>query len=203
MTRRSIEKPNRYFTFLRGLRAGGRTNMYGAIPYLASSFGCTREEAFQIVCEWIDSQAVAPVSAAPPAASPVPSRGRERTSREPSLFDAPAVESKRQVTSPKKPRRGKKSPRHRGRLSVHRVRASGHLEWTRRANDTSYQRLTIWHDPRKRPTCTAVHVGSLSHRRGSYAIIHHCRRGGLRSPARRRTNPRPGGALGHRCALRG
>ena len=57
MTPRSRERPNRYFAFLRGLRAGGRSNMFGAIPYLCEAFGCSREDAFTIVCQWIDSQA--------------------------------------------------------------------------------------------------------------------------------------------------
>jgi hypothetical protein len=51
------ERPNRYFTFLRRLRADGRSNMYGAIPYLAAAFGLDRAEAFRIVCEWVDAHA--------------------------------------------------------------------------------------------------------------------------------------------------
>ena len=39
---RTVERPNRYFAFLRRLRAGGRSNMYGAIPYLAAAFGIDR-----------------------------------------------------------------------------------------------------------------------------------------------------------------
>lgn len=57
MPRKPAERPNPYFTFLRRLRAGGRSNMYGAIPYLTAAFGCDRNEAFRIVCEWIDAQA--------------------------------------------------------------------------------------------------------------------------------------------------
>ena len=57
MPRKPAERPNPYFTFLRRLRAGGRSNMYGAIPYLTAAFGCDRDEAFRIVCEWIDAQA--------------------------------------------------------------------------------------------------------------------------------------------------
>jgi hypothetical protein len=34
--------------------------MYGAVPYLASAFALSRDEAFRIVCEWIDLQAAAP-----------------------------------------------------------------------------------------------------------------------------------------------
>lgn len=42
--------------FLRRLRAGGRSNMYGAIPYLINAFGIDRESAFRIVCDWVDQQ---------------------------------------------------------------------------------------------------------------------------------------------------
>lgn len=49
----------RCFTFLRRLRAGGRSNMYGAIPYLAAAFGVDREQAFRIVCEWLDAERAA------------------------------------------------------------------------------------------------------------------------------------------------
>jgi hypothetical protein len=46
-----------YDRFLRQLRAGGRTNMYGAVPYLMKAFGLDRQSAFAIVCEWLDRQA--------------------------------------------------------------------------------------------------------------------------------------------------
>ena len=49
-------RPNRYQTFLKRLRAGGRSNMYGAIPYLMQAFALDRVEAFRIVCEWVDEQ---------------------------------------------------------------------------------------------------------------------------------------------------
>jgi hypothetical protein len=65
--------PNKFFVFLRKLRADGRTNMYGAIPYLMSAFGVNREAAFRIVCEWLDQQAA--------LESPVPSAGQRRLSR--------------------------------------------------------------------------------------------------------------------------
>lgn len=64
----------RFHTFLRRLRAKGRSNMYGAVPYLMRAFGLTREDAFSIVCEWIDAQA-----AEPPASAPVPPRPHQRT----------------------------------------------------------------------------------------------------------------------------
>lgn len=49
-------RPSRYHTFLKRLHAGGRSNMYGAIPYLMRAFGVDREAAFRIVCEWVDEQ---------------------------------------------------------------------------------------------------------------------------------------------------
>jgi hypothetical protein len=51
------ERGNKFFAYLRRLRAGGRTNMYGAVPYLVQAFGIDRERAFQVVCEWLDLQA--------------------------------------------------------------------------------------------------------------------------------------------------
>lgn len=49
-------RPNRFHSFLKRLRAGGRSNMYGAIPYLMHAFALDRETAFRIVCEWVDQQ---------------------------------------------------------------------------------------------------------------------------------------------------
>lgn len=54
--KKRAERPNRYFSYLRRLRAGGRSNMYGAVPYLAAAFGLDRNESFRIICEWIDAQ---------------------------------------------------------------------------------------------------------------------------------------------------
>jgi hypothetical protein len=42
--------------FLRQLRAGGRSNMYGAVPYVMKAFGVDRHTAFALVCEWLDHQ---------------------------------------------------------------------------------------------------------------------------------------------------
>jgi hypothetical protein len=49
-------RPNRFHSFLRRLSTGGRSNMYGAIPYLMQAFALDRETAFRIVCEWVDQQ---------------------------------------------------------------------------------------------------------------------------------------------------
>jgi hypothetical protein len=43
-------------SYLRQLRAGGRTNMYGAVPYLMKAFNLDRESAFAAVCDWLDRQ---------------------------------------------------------------------------------------------------------------------------------------------------
>ena len=50
------DQGNRFFRFLKRMKAGGRTNMYGAVPYLMNAFGLDRNAAFQVVCEWIDRQ---------------------------------------------------------------------------------------------------------------------------------------------------
>ncbi|HYF38406.1 MAG TPA: hypothetical protein VD930_01875 [Gemmatimonadales bacterium] len=42
--------------FLRHLRAGGRSNMYGAVPYVMKTFALDRHTAFTLVCEWMDRQ---------------------------------------------------------------------------------------------------------------------------------------------------
>jgi hypothetical protein len=64
-------RPNRFHSFLRRLSAGGRSNMYGAIPYLMAAFSLDRETAFRVVCEWVDQQ-----QAAQAAGSESPSLGR-------------------------------------------------------------------------------------------------------------------------------
>jgi len=53
-------RPNPYHRFLRRLSTGGRTNMYGAIPYLMQAFTLDRETAFRIVCDWVDQQQAEP-----------------------------------------------------------------------------------------------------------------------------------------------
>jgi hypothetical protein len=68
-------------TFLRRLRAGGRSNMYGAVPYLMNAFAVDREQAFRIICEWLDLEAATASGEGP---SPTPTvartsrRGRSR-----------------------------------------------------------------------------------------------------------------------------
>ena len=48
--------------------------MYGAVPYLMRAFELGRDDAFRIVCEWIDAQEQE--ATAPP---PPPERPRRRT----------------------------------------------------------------------------------------------------------------------------
>jgi hypothetical protein len=70
---------DRFHSFLRRLRAGGRSNMYGAIPYLMRRFDLDRDTAFRVICDWVDAQDVAELaSAATQVTSP---RLAERTPR--------------------------------------------------------------------------------------------------------------------------
>jgi hypothetical protein len=67
----------RIHSFLRRLRAGGRSNMYGAIPYLMRHFALDRDAAFRVICDWVDAQDAAELILA--AKHPSPSRLPERT----------------------------------------------------------------------------------------------------------------------------
>ena len=51
-----LKPHDRCLSFLRRLHASGRSNMYGAIPYLMRAFELDRESAFRIVCDWVDRQ---------------------------------------------------------------------------------------------------------------------------------------------------
>jgi hypothetical protein len=70
-----------HVAFLRRLRAGGRSNMYGAVPYLVSAFGIDRDEAFRVVCEWLDHEAAAARGEVPSPAASVVRPPRRRRSR--------------------------------------------------------------------------------------------------------------------------
>ena len=59
----ALPQRDRLFRFLRAMRAEGRTNMYGAVPYLMRTFGIDRSSAFSVVCEWIDEQSAIIVEA--------------------------------------------------------------------------------------------------------------------------------------------
>ena len=68
---------HRFHSFLRRLRAGGRSNMYGALPYLMRRFDLDRETAFRVICDWVDAQDAAELAGA--AARVLPARLPERT----------------------------------------------------------------------------------------------------------------------------
>ena len=57
--------------FLRQLRASGRSNMYGAVPYVMKVFSVDRHAAFAMICEWLDGQL--------DSTSPEESRTRSKT----------------------------------------------------------------------------------------------------------------------------
>jgi hypothetical protein len=80
----------RFHTYLRRLRAGGRSNMYGAVPYLMRRFDLDRDTAFRVICDWVDAQDTAelvgaagrvPLARLPERTPPAPrvSRKRSRT----------------------------------------------------------------------------------------------------------------------------
>ncbi|HEX5386709.1 MAG TPA: hypothetical protein VFW66_08430 [Gemmatimonadales bacterium] len=77
MTARKLQPRERWLRYLNRLSAGGRSNMYGAVPYLAAAFGLDRQTAFQLVCEWVDAHQ--------PAADSTPTPPKSRG------VDAPAT----------------------------------------------------------------------------------------------------------------
>jgi hypothetical protein len=90
MNKRPGDRTQRFHSFLRRLRAGGRSNMYGAVPYLMRRFDLDRDTAFRVVCEWVDTQDAAELVGAvtgtttsrPPERTPGaagPSRKRSRS----------------------------------------------------------------------------------------------------------------------------
>jgi hypothetical protein len=91
MAQRRSDPRHRFHTFLRRLRAGGRSNMYGAIPYLMRRFDLDRDTAFRIVCDWVDAQDAAELANA--AGTPVASRLPARTP------PAPRISRKRRTAT--------------------------------------------------------------------------------------------------------
>ena len=69
MNTRPANSRDRYFRFLSRLRASGRSNMYGAIPYLAAAFNLDRDIAFRLVCDWLDLRAQTSAPGRPTAAA--------------------------------------------------------------------------------------------------------------------------------------
>ena len=45
----------RYYEYLEELRKSGKTNMFGATPYLQDQFGLDRVEASLILKSWMDN----------------------------------------------------------------------------------------------------------------------------------------------------
>jgi hypothetical protein len=68
-------------SFLRRLRAGGRSNMYGAIPYVMRRFGLDRDTAFRLTCEWIDAQDAAELVSSAATSRPTRLPGRTPSAR--------------------------------------------------------------------------------------------------------------------------
>lgn len=46
---------NKYWIYLEELRRSGKTNMFGATPYLMAAFGLKRNEAVQILADWMQN----------------------------------------------------------------------------------------------------------------------------------------------------
>ncbi|MDQ2669386.1 MAG: hypothetical protein M3Y31_02025 [Gemmatimonadota bacterium] len=53
--KRPVDPDTQYFKYLNRLRSAGRSNMYGAVPYLMRAFGLERLAAFDVVCRWVDA----------------------------------------------------------------------------------------------------------------------------------------------------
>lgn len=85
MNSSSRESLRRFHAFLRRLRSAGRSNMYGAIPYLMRRFGLDRDAAFRVICDWVDAQDAAELvgaaAAAPAARLPERTPSGRRVSR--------------------------------------------------------------------------------------------------------------------------
>ena len=44
-----------YFAYLESLRDSGVTNMFGAAPFLQHQFGLSKQEAKEVLLEWMNS----------------------------------------------------------------------------------------------------------------------------------------------------
>lgn len=44
-----------YFQYLDDLRESAVTNMFGAAPYLVQEFGLTKQEAREVLSEWMET----------------------------------------------------------------------------------------------------------------------------------------------------
>ncbi|HXE56679.1 MAG TPA: hypothetical protein VNK43_01650 [Gemmatimonadales bacterium] len=57
MSKHAAHLRARVFRFLDRLRSRGRSNMYGAVPYVMREFSLERLAAFELVCAWVDHDA--------------------------------------------------------------------------------------------------------------------------------------------------
>lgn len=53
MRRGGVEMKNVYWEFLENLRVSGKTNMFGATPYLQAQFGLSHREAMEVLADWM------------------------------------------------------------------------------------------------------------------------------------------------------
>lgn len=49
------EEKTKYFNFLFRLQKSGKTNMFGAVPFLREAFDLTRQSAEAILLEWMQN----------------------------------------------------------------------------------------------------------------------------------------------------
>jgi hypothetical protein len=122
--KRPGDPETQYFKYLNRLRSAGRTNMYGAVPYLVRAFGLDRASAFEVVCRWVDAfeakRAEAPAAGDAEIAGPLPPRParqptaivvhRPRRAKPPqNRRPVPDVRIKvSKAAAPPKPKRGRK-----------------------------------------------------------------------------------------------
>lgn len=50
-----LEQTTEFVRYLDDLRASGRTNMFGAGPYLRETFGLTEPEAYKVLSAWMSA----------------------------------------------------------------------------------------------------------------------------------------------------
>lgn len=46
---------NKYWIYLENLRRSGAVNMFGATPYLEEEFGLSKQDAREILLDWMDN----------------------------------------------------------------------------------------------------------------------------------------------------
>lgn len=48
-----MKTTNKYWIYLENLRRSGKTNMFGAVPYLMKEFRLSHKEAQEILVDWM------------------------------------------------------------------------------------------------------------------------------------------------------